>query len=69
MRRPSLLTRIVKAESVSPLYITTDCERRDAPANPAVKHAKGFHPRLVGLTEAPEIGAAASAYRVFHNIK
>ncbi len=53
-----------KAEQITPVLITVDPER-DTPEQMAM-YVKSFHPRLVGLTGAPdEIAAVAKAYRAY----
>jgi protein SCO1/2 len=53
------------AVNVAPLFITVDPER-DTPEQ-LKEYVRHFHPRLIGLTGAPEkIAAAAKAYRVYY---
>lgn len=53
-----------KADGLTPVFITVDPER-DTPEKLA-EYVKSFHPRLVGLTGAPDaVAAAAKAYRVY----
>lgn len=53
------------AVNVAPLFITVDPER-DTPEQ-LREYVRHFHPRLIGLTGAPEkIAAAAKAYRVYY---
>src|SRR3990170_8534244 len=54
-----------KAEKLTPIFITLDPER-DTPRQLA-QYVVSFHPRLIGLTGAPdEVDKAAKAYRVFY---
>ena len=54
-----------EGEAVQPIFITLDPERDTA--DHLATYVDLFHPRLVGLTGSPEaIGAAADAYRVYH---
>jgi cytochrome oxidase Cu insertion factor (SCO1/SenC/PrrC family) len=53
------------ADKVQPIFITIDPERDTPPE--MKKFLSNFDPRLIGLTgSAPEIAAAAKAYRVFY---
>jgi cytochrome oxidase Cu insertion factor (SCO1/SenC/PrrC family) len=52
-------------EAVQPVFITLDPER-DTPADLA-EYVKAFHPRLIGLTGAPdEIRKVATAYKTYY---
>ena len=54
-----------QAEEVTPLFITIDPER-DTPEFLA-DFVVNFHPRMIGLTGAPEaIGSVAKSYKVFY---
>jgi protein SCO1/2 len=53
------------ADAVQPIFITLDPER-DTPAHLA-EYVKAFHPRLLGLTGAPEeIRKVATAYKAYY---
>jgi protein SCO1/2 len=52
-------------DEVVPIFVTVDPERDTVPA--MADYVALFHPDLVGLTgTVEEVGAAASAYRVYH---